>query len=294
MVILGSLLAGAILTPTKKPVLEMTLHSDKPIVKAAMINNADVQKQLDKLIKKKRDEKQAQTRRDKKVKDEKRRIRDLERLKNKRLVEKRAADRAAKKSRDDAKKQKKLADDAIKKSKAKQKVESDKADKLKTERLRQEKATAKAKAKRISDAKAAKEKADKKRKDKLVKEKAAREQKAREDALSKEMAQEQASLNKARQAKVMSEIQKYTSLISSEIKRHWITDQSMKGKQCILNIRLASNGLVLSVKALSGNPVVCNSARTAVLKAEQLPMSKDPQVFAKLKEINLTVQPEFD
>lgn len=294
VVVLGGLLAGAIITPAKKPVLEMTLASDKPIVKAAMVNDADVQKQLDKLKKQKADEKRAQQRRDKKLKDEKKRIRDLERQRKKKLAEKRAADKAAKKSRDDAKKQKKIADDAIKKAKAKQKSEAAKATKIKNERIRQEKAAAKAKAKRVADAKAAKAKADKIRRDKLAKEKAEREQKAREDDLAKEMEAEQSALNKARQTKVLSEIQKYTSLISSEIQRHWVTDQSMKGKQCVLNIRLAASGFVTRVNTVSGDSIVCQSAKAAVIKAGTLPVSKDPQVYAKLKEINLTVQPEFD
>lgn len=276
VILVGGLLAGAVLTTVKKPPTQVTIANDKPIVKAAMINQADVQKQLDKIKKKKLDEKLAQQRRDKKLKDEKRNIRKLEELKKKRLKEKNAADKAAKKARDDAKKQKKLADDAIKKSKAKQKSEAAKAKKLKDERIKQEKIIADAKAK------------------KLAQEKAAKEQRRLEEQLAKELADEQAALNQARQAKVMSEIQKYTSLISSEIKRHWTTDQSMKGKECVLNIKLAPSGFVSSVKSVSGDPVVCQSARTAVLKANTLPVSKDPAVYAKLKEINLTVQPEFD
>ncbi|MGB1299403.1 MAG: cell envelope integrity protein TolA, partial [Psychrobium sp.] len=82
--------------------------------------------------------------------------------------------------------------------------------------------------------------------------------------------------------------------ISATIKGHWVTDQSMKGKECVINIRLASSGFVTQVKRVSGDSIVCQSAIAAVRKADTLPVSKDPQVYAKLKEINLTVQPEFD
>lgn len=292
--IVGGLVAGAVITPPKKPTLEVTLANDKPIVKAAMVNNDDVQKQVERLKKEKADAKRAEELRQKKLKEEQKRIRDLERQRKKKQAEKRAADRAAKKARDEAAKQKKAADDAIKKSKAKQKAEAEKAKKIKAERIRQEKVAAEAKAKRIAAEKAAKAKAERIRKEKLAKEKAAREQREREEALAKELAEEQAALAKARQAKVMTEVQKYTSLISATIKRNWVTDQSMKGKECVLNIRLASSGFVTRVTRVSGDTIVCQSAIAAVQKASTLPMSKDPQVYAKLKEINLTVQPEFD
>lgn len=294
IVLVGGLVAGAIITPPKKPTLEVSLATDKPIVQAAMVNNADVQKQVDRLKKEKADAKKAEQRRQNKLKDEQKRIKELERQRKKKQAEKRAADRAAKKARDEAAKQKKASDDAIKKAKAKQKAEAAKAKRIKDERIRQEKVAADAKAKRVAAEKAAKAKAERIRKEKLAKEKAAREQKAREDALAKELEAEQASLAKARQAKVMSEIQKYTSLISATIKRHWVTDQSMKGKECVINIRLASSGFVTQVKRVSGDSIVCQSAIAAVRKADTLPVSKDPQVYAKLKEINLTVQPEFD
>lgn len=292
--VVGGLVAGAIITPPKKPVLEVTLANDTPIVKAAMVNNADVQKQVERLKKEKADAKRAEQLRQKKLKEEQKRIRDLERQRKKKQAEKRAADRAAKKARDEAAKQKKASADAIKKAKAKQKAEAAKAKRIKDERIRQEKAAADAKAKRVAAEKAAKAKAERVRKEKLAKEKAAREQRQREEALAKELAEEQAALNKARQAKVMTEIQKYTSLISATIKRHWVTDQSMKGKECVLNIKLAPSGFVTRVNTMSGDAIVCQSAKAAVIKAGTLPVSKDPQVYAKLKEINLTVQPEFD
>ena len=70
-------------------------------------------------------------------------------------------------------------------------------------------------------------------------------------------------------------------------------DESFKGKSCKLNIRLAFNGLVTKVNTLSGDKLLCQAAQRAVLKAETLPVSKDADIYNELKDINLTVEPEF-
>ena len=60
------------------------------------------------------------------------------------------------------------------------------------------------------------------------------------------------------------------------------------------NHGIVSPELFYSVKAVSGDSFVCQSARAAVLKANTFSVSKDPQVYAQMKDINLTVQPEFN
>jgi len=50
---------------------------------------------------------------------------------------------------------------------------------------------------------------------------------------------------------------------------------------------------VLKVKVLSGDAYTCSAAERAVLKATTLPVSKEPDVNQQLKDINLTVKPEF-
>ncbi len=287
------LVVGTMLTEHKeKP--KPKLASSKPVVQAAIVNSSDVQKQLQILKDKKSDAKKAQKVRDDKLKREKKRIKDLERLRKKRQAEKLAADRAAKKSKAEAAKQKKITDAAIKKSKAKQAAEEIKANKAASERIKQEKAAADAKAKRIKDEKAAKKKAQKRRLDKLRREKVAKERAEQEALLAKQMADEAEEISRGDQRRVLSEIEKYTALIISAIQRHWNVDESMKGKQCVLQIKLAPSGVVFDVKALSGDRIVCKSAQDAIYKANVLPVSKDPAVYAKMKEINLTVQPEFD
>ena len=290
-------------TPPKK-VTQVQMSSNKPVVKAVMVESADVSKQVQRLKDQKRRQKEQELARQQKLKDEQKRIRDLERQRKKREKERVKAEAAAKKAKQEAKK----AADAAKKAKSEQKKQAAIAKKAADERKRQEAAAAKAKAKRIADEKAAaaakakrlaaekaaKERAEKARQAKLRKEREARERAERERQMAEQMAAEQAQLRQARQKVVLSEIDKYTALITASIQRYWITDDSMRGKQCVLNIKLAPSGLVYDVKPLSGDKIVCKSAHDAVLKAGTLPVSKDPEVYAGLKEINLTVQPEFN
>jgi colicin import membrane protein len=67
----------------------------------------------------------------------------------------------------------------------------------------------------------------------------------------------------------------------------------MKGKSCKLNIKLAFSGLVTRVTKLQGEPNICQAAERAILKAETLPVSKEQDVYQQLRDINLTVEPNF-
>jgi len=60
-----------------------------------------------------------------------------------------------------------------------------------------------------------------------------------------------------------------------------------------LRITLASSGFVTNVVPSSGDKVVCEAAITAIYKAGTLPVSKDPEVLKKMRDISLTVAPEF-
>ena len=316
VVIIGALLFNAQLS---KPEKKQPTASHKPIVQASLVNQSDVNKQLDKLKKAKAQRLADDKARAKKLKNEQAKIKELERQRKKQQLDKLASEKLAKA----AKKKQQQADAKAAKANAKaatavanrKKQEKAAAD-AKKKRIAADKAAAKAKAKRVADAKAAKAakvakakkaaavkaakaKAEKKRLDKiriekLRKEKLAKERAENELLMAQEMASEQAELTQVRRRAVLSEVDKYTALISGAIKRHWNVDESMKGKQCVLNIKLASSGLVYNVTPISGDKIVCKSAQNAVYKAHTLPVSKDPEVFAQLKEINLTVQPEFE
>lgn len=108
--------------------------------------------------------------------------------------------------------------------------------------------------------------------------------------MAEQLKQEQAAMQAAQQRKVMSELEKYQSLITQTIMRNLNADGGFKGKSCKLNVKLASNGLVLEVKALDGNDALCRAAQTAVLRPSTLPVSPDPEVFQKMKNLNIIVE----
>ncbi len=111
--------------------------------------------------------------------------------------------------------------------------------------------------------------------------------------LADQLAQEQADMSKAQQRRVMTEIQKYQALIMQKIRRNLTIDQSFKGKACTLNVKLSSTGLVLAVNVVEGDSALCRASQTAVLKAETLPVSEDPAVFAQMKNLNIIVRPDL-
>ena len=187
---------------------------------------------------------------------------------------------------------KRQADAQIKADKAlaaKKKAEEERKLKLKLEqeRLQKEKAAKEKAAKE----KAAKEKAENERIEKAAIERAQRE--AEMSAMADLMSQEAQGRDKQRRAQVLSEVDKYKALIMNKIQRSWIVDDSMRNKQCVLAINLATSGFVIKVSQGEGDRFVCRSARTAILKLQTLPVSDDPDVFAKLKNINLILKPEF-
>ncbi|MFU8783423.1 cell envelope integrity protein TolA [Aliidiomarina sp.] len=125
-------------------------------------------------------------------------------------------------------------------------------------------------------------------------EQAARERAERERQLQERLAQEQAQRNQARQQRVLTEVERYQALIRSAIQRNWITDASMRGKSCVLTISMARDGFVTNVQVGEGDRAVCDSARAAVLRAGNLPISEDPDVYEQLRSFRLRVEPQFN
>jgi colicin import membrane protein len=203
---------------------------------------------------------------------------------------------------------KRRADDATKIAKQKQKLETAKADKAAADAKKKlkekdiaDKGAAAAIARRIKEEKDAKD-ADVKRKakaklekeEKVRKAREARERREQEMLLQQQMAEEQAARDKAHNKQVLGEYEKYSALITQKINQFAIKDASMKGKSCRVNIKLAFNGLVTSVKVLEGDPIVCNATEAAVYKVGKLPVSKDPAVFDKLKNIIINFIPDVN
>ncbi|ALO35212.1 protein TolA [Colwellia sp. MT41] len=207
------------------------------------------------------------------------RIKKLERQRKKKEQEKIKADKAAKSS----------------------KVKAAKAEKIRLQKEQEkqvaEKAAAVARSKRLKEEAAAKKVAEL-RLEKIAERKrqevAAKEQAIQDDMLAKQMAAEMASRNQARQQQVMTEIARYSALITQSINRHMRKDRStMADKSCKLTISLAPSGFVTDVKVGQGDKTVCAAAKNAIYKAGTLPVSKDPEVFKEMRRLAVTVVPEF-
>jgi colicin import membrane protein len=276
-------------------------------IDAVVIDQVSLDKQVNKIKQQKLDAKAAEEKRVKDLEDRAKQAKTkLESLESQKSKSERAAAAAKKKAIAEKKKaevEKKKADNA-KKERIKREQEADKAKKdalvAKKNKEAQEKAAEDAKKKKEAEQKALKEaealRVKREKEAKLKKEREAKEaaeQAIREKMMQEQLAQEQSARNKVRQKYVLTETQKYTALIRGRIQQYFIVDDSMKGQSCNLNIKLAFSGLVTSVNIISGDNKVCEAAKRAVLKAETLPVSKEPDVYQELKDISLTVEPTF-
>ena len=254
-------------------------------IQAVVVERSKVEAQINKIKKQKADDAQKlkdlensiAAAKEKQLNEEKR-IKSLERQRKKKEQEKKAADSAAKESQakanaaDKQRKQKEL------------------------ERAQADKAAADAQAKRIKEEQAAK-KAENLRKKQAAEQKRKqqedRERAAQQKLLEQQMAEEMANRQQARRQQMMTEIGRFTALITQTIKRNLITDRStMEGKSCKLTISLAPSGFVTNVVTGQGDRRVCEAAKTAVYKAGTLPVSKDPEIFREMRTISLTVAPD--
>ena len=172
---------------------------------------------------------------------------------------------------DEKSRKKKIAAD--KKVAENKKIEAEKKRKAEAERKRK---------KKIAEEKRKKEQAIKK---KLAEEKAAQE--AMENDMLRQMDEEAEALNVAKQQQVMSEVDKFVSLIQGKIKRNWIEPENQG--YCIFSVTLAPGGLVIGVSVIQGDNLHCESGQRAIYKSEPLPVSNDPDVFAELRSIRLTL-----
>ena len=271
-VLAAVLLLGDFSTPPKPTPSAVPMEP----IQAVVVERSKVDAQINKIKKQKADDA-------KKLKDledsiaaaktkrlnEEKRIKNLERQRKKKEQEKKAADNAAKKAQAKAN-----AADKLRKQKE-------------LERKKADEAAAAARAKRLKEEQAAKKAAD------LRKKQEAKERAAQQKLLEQQMAEEMATRQQARRQQMMTEIGRFTALITQTIKRNLITDRStMEGKSCKLTISLAPSGFVTNVVTGQGDRRVCEAAKTAVYKAGTLPVSKDPEIFREMRTISLTVAPD--
>ncbi|MCW8866686.1 MAG: cell envelope integrity protein TolA [Colwellia sp.] len=287
--LIAVLFMGDFSTQTKLKKSPSVAEQAKPI-EATVVDADKLQKAINKIKKQKADDKAA----------EKRRLNDIEKRANeakKRRAKEEARIKKLEQQRKKKEQEKKLADKAAKDSAAKAAKAEQIRKQKEQEKQKAEDAAAQARTKRLK-AEAAAKKADELRKQQIAerkrKEKAAAEKAAQEKMLAEQMAAEMATRNKARKQQMMSEIQRFAALITNVIDQNMINDRStMEGKSCKLMISLAPSGFVTQVRVVAGDDVVCEAAKRAVYKAGTLPVSKDPEVFKEMRNIDVIVVPEF-
>src|SRR5690554_1855078 len=271
--------------PFDKP-MQVQLENNAPlqpdnqeIVQAVAVDQAAVEKRVNEIREQRRQADLAEQRRqaelEKRAEDarkareaEQKRLRDLQ-------AQQEAERRKIEQEKAEAQKQKAAAEKAAAEAEARRKREEEAAAKAEAERKRKEEEARKAEEER-------------KRREAEARERAERERQIQED-LEREAQQRSA----ARQQQIATETERYKGLIRQTIQRNWITDDSMRGKECVLDIRLAASGFVISVSQGSGDAVVCQSARNAILKTNTLPVPKDPEVFKEFENFALKVAPEL-
>ena len=298
--IIGFLIGSASFhLPTPK-VMEDTLNPALPepekAVSAVTVDQQKVEQKIAELKKQEEAKKQAEAKRlrdlERRANDarkqreaEDRRLKKLEQQRRAKEKEKAEAEAQAKKAREIQQKERAKAQQA-----EKQKQEAEAAAKAAAEKRKAEEEALK-KAEEERKRKAAEAEAERKRKEAEAERK--RQQALQEQMLQEQLAAEQAARNKVRQQQIVSEVDKYKALIMARIQQTLLIDEKMKNKQCRVNIRLGFNGLVTQVKSLGGDKLVCEAALRAVRMADTLPVSPDKDVFEQLKNINLTIKPEF-
>lgn len=287
--IVAVLALGMIISPNPIKPIEVQLSGLEPttddleeteeIVEAVAVDQSQVTQQVEAIRERERQQRVA----------EENRIKELER---------RAAE-AERRREQEQQRQRELAQqqerERQKLAEERRKAEAEK-DRIERERKEAEAAAQAAAERRKREEQAAKEAEERRKREEAERQKreqAAREKAERERQLQERLAREAQERRTARQQQMQSEIQRYTGLITQTIQRNWIVDESMRGKNCELTIRLASSGFVISVDTGSGDARVCQSARNAVLKAGTLPVSQDPEVFKEMSTIRLTVAPSL-
>lgn len=91
----------------------------------------------------------------------------------------------------------------------------------------------------------------------------------------------------------LSQKQRYLALIIAQIQRNWFVDDSMRGKECRVNIQLRPDGSLASASVLDGHYNLCVSALSAIKKGSPYPMSTDPDVYHALKNLTTILRPEL-
>lgn len=186
-----------------------------------------------------------------------------QKLKEKKLKEQKLKEQKRKEA------EKKTAEEKRKKAEARKIAEARK----KAEQKKIAEAKRKAEAKRIAEAR-----------------KKAEAEKKRQAELKRQQERERAERERLSRGIV----KKHVALIAQKIERNWRQPPGTPANlQCKIDIRLRSNGDVISVKIAesSGNAAFDRSVETAVRKASPLPVPRDSVIFKQFEVMRLRFEP---
>ncbi len=241
-------------------------------IKAKMVSEADVQKQLDR-IKAREEEKK------RKELEAKKRLDDL--LKQQQLEKQRLAD-LEKKKRLEAQQANALAE--------KRKKEEIRLAKLKREEDQKKRAAQKkreAEERRRAEEQRRREQAEKKKKQELARREAERQAQLK--------AQLEAEAEARRVAEAVNDARsRYIPIIQQKVDRNWTRPSGLKGLNAGVRVRLTPGGEVISAKVVrsSGNPVFDRSVENAILKASPLPIPSDRRINEQFRDIQFNFDPD--
>lgn len=182
--------------------------------------------------------------------------------------------------------------------KRQQEAERKREAEAKAKREREEKARQQRELERRAQEAAEQKRRDEERRKREAEEKAKRdaERKQQEELdrlMQEQLAQEQAAQAARRSQRVLSEVERYQALIHATIQRYLYDADSFAGKTCVINLRLATTGVVTQATIVEGDPALCRASRSAALRPDRLPVPDDLDVYEEIKEITLRVSPKI-
>ncbi|HIE4798389.1 TPA: cell envelope integrity protein TolA [Serratia marcescens] len=83
----------------------------------------------------------------------------------------------------------------------------------------------------------------------------------------------------------------YLSQVQAEIQRHFNDAETYSGRSCTLSIKLAPDGLLISIRADQGDPELCQAAIKAIVNA-RLPKPPTAAVYEAVKSSVLEFRPQ--
>ncbi len=269
-------------------------------VQAAVVSEADIQKQLEALKQKEEEKKQEELETKKRLDEmvreakaaEEKRKREQQKLAE---LEKQREERAKTAREAEKRKQEELRIAKLKEAEKKKKAE---------EAARKKKADEAARKKREAEERRRKELAEKKRKERELAERKRREQEAakkrkREQELAEKRRREaelQARIEEERVQRLVSDaLARYTPIIQQKVSRNWSRPPGAQvGLSAEVRVRLTPAGEVISAQVVrsSGNPIFDRSVENAVLKASPLPIPQDQTLNSRFRQIQFKFHPD--